>query len=304
MFLFNIILKSGELSSQNPSSFVNDFVIAIVGASIGAGSALVVYFFESRRDNRKEEASRLKNGENALTYFTSLLEKIMDQANVQIGYYKEYSNNIQVKWFKNNQLKSQMDTDLERIVSFDHERLFHAYLNKLGDDKKNIIRFQNIFTAIDLLKTTFSSGEKIYSDFASEHNERLINCMDFISDFEDYCELKLNEIKSRHGWGSDAFSKKFNDTFIEYRKNRDANPGHEYMISGFITPLKISLSEFSNKNSLAFEICQKCKKGGELFGYILGHSVNKSEDFIFHANKVKYALDILEESTKDLLQRS
>ncbi|MPR32392.1 hypothetical protein [Salmonirosea aquatica] len=282
MLLFDLVFKSGEFYGDE-GSFIQDFIIAVVGAGIGAYVTFRVFRETLKADREKENRARAEEKEKEARQRGEEKEKELKAKNdlenerliylhylvrSSIWFTEDYINNLNQfnRDFEKNRSKipSLLKTppnNLERVTnSIDRELHFHAYKNHIPGH--GILRF---YSSLDYIE-----GVRLVIDRSIRKANKLeIKNKD---EFRDNIEkLKLLNIKYLEESELQEFS--FDDVFdmVEQIMSdltnilKANNSDHQAIINKVATPiidlyLNVEKKGLSNNIREMFNVACKLKK--------------------------------------------
>jgi gas vesicle protein len=95
LLIWESMFQFGEFYSEGGSSFWESLLAALIGALIGAGSALLVFYLETRRERRVRDEEKHQSYSDTFKYFVALIKETIDWSEKQANSYKEYSEHVQ-----------------------------------------------------------------------------------------------------------------------------------------------------------------------------------------------------------------
>lgn len=300
MLIINIVFQSGDFYNEDTSSFLEN----LLGAFIGAGAALLVFYLESRRERNNRRNERIQSDTNTLNYFIALLKSVLKIAEKQSGYYKEHKDNLTNKPFEQHFLNTVIAEDVNRILhNFDHERVFHSYLARFNNDMSRIETFQKIFSRLDLIEAIYKDAIKIHEKLQEELMTSKLKYKDLAEEeTKSYCAELINVIRqSDPNYADNPFWNLLNNAILDYHQNKPERETIEYMQSAFINPIKVAIISNFRHIPEAMIIANNCRKATWLYSEIKLRSETLGNDFDRANTSMSKTIEELRDFAKDLI---
>lgn len=298
-FLLDFIFQSGDFYNQDSSSFWE----SLIGAFIGAATALLIFYLETWREKGNDKRQKQEHSKNNLQYFTSLLDAIIIFAEKQYPAYKEHSKSIKEHPLEFHMLHTIIAEDLNRMLNkLDQEKLFHSYINKFGNSKDRIKTFQKIFSRMDYIYKLYEQANKSQEKHFVDLTERLGKYKDLTEEQTlNYCSLIINNIKHTNAnFEHDPFYNAINSAILNYYQTGPTPKTLDHMQTNFITPIKEQMvSNFRSVNE-GMTIANNCRKATWLYNETIKKSEYIADDFDEYFKGLKTATNELKEFSKDL----
>jgi hypothetical protein len=184
MTLLDIFVQFGQFISTGTNS-INwiDIIFRFVTLIVAVAIPLFVFYRKDKMDREKEDDKWEENNNNDLLYFECLLEDILVGMRLQIKYYKTYSNLVKENPVKFHRLTVVNIENLNRILNkFDHNRLFHSYIDgNEGDINVLIKQFMIIFKNLEFYNSHLAKRQndlKQHHSFLSTDLEKFRELVD------------------------------------------------------------------------------------------------------------------------------
>jgi hypothetical protein len=228
----HIIFQFGEFTGDE-SSFLSDLFVAIVGAFIGTGGAILVYYWQSKDQNEKEAKNRYNIQSDQLKYLYYLLDSVTLATDKMIEVLDEFYKNVNFKPTEIPPLKLVPFYDFNRIVNVINQgEYYHAYKTLVNDE--NISR---IFGISDFLYGSFIDLEQYFKNTSLYDLQRR---KDFAESMEQLISIILDNhktLKDKEGITGKNYNI-INNSIFEYHKALDPDPSDFLKLrDDFLTPL-------------------------------------------------------------------
>jgi len=299
MLISDIIFQSGEFYGQSSKPSV----ISQYGPLIAAVTAIALFYAKIWYDRREDKTQKERDENNALSYFVILLESAIKFSEKQAECYGDYSKRLIEKPLEYELLEVVVGGDLDRILTkLDHERILRAYIRRFGNDKKRILKFQTIFSRLDLISQTCEAVKKTPEKHSTKLTERLTRYIDLAD------EKVLNRCSSLADTIRKSDARHLNNPFYlalssiikKYIDNGPKLPAITYLQEGFILPLAQTLDKNFRNHEQAMQILIDCGKAIWLYNDTVNMSKAYAEEMQNDQNSLKKAIGELKESSADL----
>ncbi|HTB06479.1 MAG TPA: hypothetical protein VK806_05950 [Bacteroidia bacterium] len=302
MTLLHFIIDFGSKYVQGNDS--SGFWRSLLGAFIGSATSLTVFYLGTWREKRKERRIKAENDLNTLKYFELLLKNAISFAEKQRDAYQEHSKSLKEKPLEYNLLRIIVVDDLFRLLNkFNHERIFHAYVNRFGNDETHIGRFQKIFSKLDFLYRVYEAANKLQEEYIEDLTKKMIDYKD-IGEEQTlvYAAIVTGSIKKQNPeFEKDAFYIMLNTLGMTYHKNAPSPKTIKYLQEKFIDPLKVSIMQNFKDNEDAMKLAYNCRKATWLYNDIIKRSESMADNFNEEYLRYKEAIDELKGVSNDLI---
>jgi hypothetical protein len=134
--MLDFIFKNGDVLHDD-SSFWQDLFTSAIGAAIGAGGALFVYWLQIQRERDLKSVTQYAKDVADITYFKLILRDSLAFVSVQSKVRLNYAENIKTKPYESYPLNSYPTLPLTRLDKIDHEKTHSLFLaTQSGDATK------------------------------------------------------------------------------------------------------------------------------------------------------------------------
>lgn len=185
----DIIFKFGEhYYDTGDSSIWIQFLLTIIGAFLGFGSALLIYYKSVQREKTEQESKHQIESRNKLKYHELLIENLIKNTKAQIESLDKY---------KVNQEKDLLNViPPKQVATNDFKRLI--YINKEIFESFNYFNKNKIDWIEDLKKlhTTIDYIDEVYSEIFRMTTNHLKDCYVKASDVKQKIDLIPDRLSS------------------------------------------------------------------------------------------------------------
>lgn len=152
----DIIFQSGDFFNESNSwfEFLSQFISECAGAFIGAGSAILLFYLQNKKDKDVMESNRQNKAEDDINYLSSLLENVIEDQekqnlNIEI-YIKNMSSNLSAQIEAMNSIPLK---NLNRLCKLlDEPETYNSFMLIFGrNNLENINNYKRILASIDYL---------------------------------------------------------------------------------------------------------------------------------------------------------
>ena len=146
-----------QLETDSQEKERNDSGIKIsdvLGALIGAGAALLVFYLGLRSERRKQRRKDEKEKREKIHYFASLIKSTIERSNDQIDGIEKFCGEIDQSPISLPLIPIVPIQDIKRLSNtISKEEYYHAYLDELGGDTlDNVESFRKIASSVDFIE--------------------------------------------------------------------------------------------------------------------------------------------------------
>lgn len=235
----DIIFIFGEnYYETGESSFWLQFILTVLGAFLGFGSALFFYY-KKMRSEKKEELTRQKIiSQNKLKYHRLLIENLIKTTNNQIKSINEYVTEQKKDLLNIIPPKQIATNDFKRLVNINNE-IFES-LNTLNKDNTDWLEdLKKLHVTTDYIESVFSEIFRITTNHlkecykkASDIKQKIELISDRLSSFAFYLRKQLEEKR----WENDLYVF-VNDAIKQYRVQIEAKADFHKINKDYLEPL-------------------------------------------------------------------
>jgi len=281
------IISRVEVSLQEDKSEKSCNFCGILGSALGAVIsavvALIIYTSgEKQRKKRKEKELR-EFGES----ISFLLKDVVHGINTQIEEFKRFLEDSKDKKHLANVLRKIPLHQIERLKSFDTEKIF----NLLKHLKMETSLYHRFYNNIDYLSEMLAS---VRYDI-DQTNEKFVTPMsnDFLKYRSEILETMSDLTKTPQP--EDEFYKALNDAFLKYfeKPEKVKSPDIDYDYKTLIKPLIEKLATSFRGNDASHSLLKKLKRAGELYVSV----IQANELFM---DSLEMQMDTIKKAQEDL----
>ncbi len=220
--MLDLLFNYGDALPEG-SSFWQDLFTSAIGASIGAGGALFVYWLQIQRERDLKSVTQYSRDTADINYFKLILKDSLGFIEVQSAIRAQYATNIKSKPYETQPLNSYPTLPLARLEKVDHEKTHSLFLATQGENATE--NFKEIYKYIDFFSNAFSTiDETIASDISVIQNLKQGYIKQF-ADLMDDASKKTNKIKFEEYGGKllykeDALFSIINGIITDFHTNR------------------------------------------------------------------------------------
>jgi len=212
----DIILKFGEhYYESGESNFWIQFVLTVIGAFLGFGTALYFYYKSLKREKKQEESKLLSENKNRISYHKLLIENLVKNTERQIKSLQQFKKDQEKDLLNVIAPKQVATNDFQRLILINKD-IFDSfnYFNK--QDNNWIEELKKLHTNIDFVEGTFKEIFRITANHleicmrnAADIKQKIELIPDRLSSFALYLQKELGQKR----WQSDLYV--FVDTGIK-----------------------------------------------------------------------------------------
>lgn len=243
------------------SAYLN-LITTILGAFLGLGAALWMYYFQVKREKKKEKSLEKENDKDLLKYYSELIQKVLTVTEKNLELLDVYIEEQEKELTLLQILPRVPSNDFDRLKSIDSRGVFEAWTS-LFNDKDRIKQYRKTNSALDLIEgmTNLVYSMQEHKNNIS-HNELLVvksivdDIPDRLSSIAFEMSKKLGE--SRHKDPSYIVIDKY---LKRYRELVDSESSLDVFTAELVTPLLEEVFNDFKDADYCDEITMLCKKG-------------------------------------------
>ncbi|WBA41781.1 hypothetical protein [Hymenobacter canadensis] len=242
----DIIFQNGEFLSAD-SSFLQEITTAAIGAALGAGGAIFVYWLQIQRDKDIKIFNEYKQSKADTEYFQLVLNDAVKFIESQILILTDYANKIIKQPYESHILNSYPTIPLFRLEKISHEKMHHIFLSFQDNNATKTIH--DIYKYIDFYSESFKNiNDQTDRDIKEVHVLKT-EYVKLFADLADEFSKKANKIKYQTYNGNsiykldrlftlidkvtlDFYDSRSNTTDLTYHQNEFVRPLVEGIIQG------------------------------------------------------------------------
>lgn len=269
----------------------------IIGAFIGATSALLLFYMGIRRERKMEERRRVKEHKEKMDYFKSLskicLEHSKDVTEGLEAFCKKIESNPQTLPL----VPIYATDDLNRLSKLlDNQDYFHSFIDEFKGNKDSINYYRSIANSIDFFSAQLKQVYEMQEIKVNKDYERRKIYVDRVQQIED----ELQFIADQHQGTKPNFSKFIFNTIDNYhvvqKKNNNFSNIEDYFVKPLINGLYQDFQEFPQ----LFYYLNKLKSLSLLYAEIPKQNLAHVHDYRKILEKWNDSINQLEESISKL----
>jgi hypothetical protein len=298
MIVFDIVFQNGDFYNQSSSSFIP----ALLGALIGAGTSLFVFYSKIKVDKNKEKQDKKASAQQTLIYFSTVIDNVITQAEHQSKRYIEHSQDIQKDPFVFHRMSLSVSNDLSRVINdFEHFRLFHSYIGEFENKEDSIKAFSNIFRILDFFAKMYEvmgETQENYKATLFAGVEKLRNLSE--EQVVNYSVFRFKEIEKQDiDYSTDELYIVLKGLINGFYKKYQKGYSFEQLQTELIQPLSEKLDKLSN-SEVAFDILNRCRAASWCYEEMVEQSKEDAASFFEAGNQLQEKILDLKNISKEL----
>lgn len=190
--MFDFIFKNGEFLPDD-SSFWQGLLTSAIGAGVGAGGALFVYWLQIQRERDMKSVTQYAKNTADINYFKLVLNDAITFVNVQSKIKKKYAEEIKNAPYKSHLLNSYPTLPLVRLEKINHEKTHELFITTQGEGATR--KFKEIYKYVDFFSESFSVIDETLEKDTNEVQNMKHDYIKKFADLIDNASKKANSIK-------------------------------------------------------------------------------------------------------------
>jgi hypothetical protein len=297
--LLDIVFQSGDFYSQDDNGTLFTLFNTILGAFIGSGASIFVFYKTISYDRLKEEFKERKFQKDKVKYFQSLIRNIDSGLKNQISSFKEYAEKIRRNPTDLPLLNAVPLFDLTRIVhKVNQEDYYHSFLAEFGNSPSVIEEYRKIILLLDFFEANLAlikgSLEKSFQ-FDYERKLQYKRMIEKAMDDTAAALINQNVINEHDFWNF------LNESIISFHMNKDNNSDTKFYHDNFVQVIKNGLIPFSLTIPLAHKLVVQMKNATQFYTNIVGQNISVAGDFDTWHHDLSEKYKELQEATKRIV---
>lgn len=302
--MIQIVLRQ-ILEGGDSNSFWSDLVVAILGALIGTGTALWVFYLSNAKQLKNENLKKTENQNNKLYYFSSLVHGAMLVLDGQKNNVKKFIYETKLRPFDLPEMGYIPMNDVDRIISkLNLEDYFLSYTSKYGVKLKTVKEYKNIISSFDFLSSNFTALISQLEKAQQFDYQRKIQ-------FKEEYERAYKIIGKILLWNDSTQNPIQNEIIQIYSAFADNPPPTRYDLIGFYQKLIVPYFNLfqnyvaNNSDFITSDIIElyTISKGVViLHEYIESNNLRFADDLLGQVRSIARSLKSLQKSSKVILQ--
>lgn len=298
----DIILKFGNhYYETSDSSIWLQFALTVLGAFLGFGFALLIYYKSIRREKTEEESKQQQESHNKLKYHKLLIENLIMTTKNQIELIEKYNVEQEKDLLNIIQTKQVVTNDFKRLVYINKE-IFESFNNLYKNNTDWIEDLKKLHITIDyidgILSEIYRMNNNHLKDYyikASEIKQNIELIPDRLSSFAFNIKNQLGEKR----WGNDLYI--FVDNAIkQYLVLVNVKADFNKINNDYLDPLLNSILENFPNEPFFEEIKFLAKKSRVRMNDIKTDVKNMIQEMSRVKNELEKSLNKVDESIRKL----
>lgn len=257
----DIIFQFGEYYSErdNPS-FLYQSWIEFVGAFLGFGFALLIFYIGIRCDRKKGEKQKRDSYKDLLSYYKELLKSCIHAFNERLVSLDDYILRQEANILELESLNLSVTNDFLRIKNIDSKGVFEAWTT-LFSDEDTIKQYKNNNARTDFLEKHFLEIERMHKENTKHTYDLLSEVRNIIDHIPDTLAMMSRHLRNVLGEQrkTDLQYGTIEDFIRKYIDLVEEKASFEKINQDFLSPLlEVYLTNNAYYNS--DEIIMLCKK--------------------------------------------
>jgi len=291
--------KSPEVET---STLGQDLFVAIVGAFVGFGFSLWIYYNQLQKDAKLKEDERIQNYKNILIYYKQLITSILQSFNKQLDLVDEFLVEQKKDPLNLQILKQIHSNDFLRIKNIDNIGVFEAWGHIFQLDEDKIKQYQETNAALDFLEGTIDEIKRIYSGNTKQCYDELVIIKGIVDHIPDRFSNIGMEIANKLGeerWGDPFYA--FIDNSIKiYHRLLKEEANFDRINNEFLAPIIQTILDQFKGVPFSGEILNLCRKARIKLTDVVNEVQTVNTQFEALHNRSAKALEILTKTKEKL----
>lgn len=258
----DLILKFGNhYYTSGEFSFLGQLFMSFIGAFFGFGFALLLYYFQNKKDDKSSEIESQQKYKDQLQYFKLLLEGSLDFIEKQLKYLEQYIKEQKKSLTEQKIYHESANNDIERLLAIDLQSIFIAYRENQKDQPNWIKEYTDFFHSLDFVKGKIQETRNIYNNNMDQGWTDLSMVKDIIDNIPNLLSkyaLRISNELGEERWNDEKYI--FLDSQIKnYRELIDSGANIDKMNDSFLKVLIEDILDNYKEAEFAEEIMSTCK---------------------------------------------
>ncbi|MBS1619751.1 MAG: hypothetical protein JST76_14610 [Bacteroidetes bacterium] len=296
----DIAFQFGNFYGQPDSGWLFTLFNTILGAFIGSGASIYVFYKTISYDKKKEEYKERKFQKDKVKYFQSLIRNINTGLNTQIAALKTFAETVRENPTDLPLLNAVPLFDLTRVVhKVNQEEYYHSFIAEFGnsptviDDYRTIILLLDYFEAnISMIKESLQRSIQFDYERKVQYKRMIEKAMD-----ETAGALINQEVQNEH-----AFWNFLNDSIITFHEENDEHSDIKFYHEHFVIVIKQGLMPFATRIPLAHYLLVQMKNATQFYTNIQLQNLNVASDFDEWNSTLSAKYRELQEATQKVIE--
>ena len=272
------IAESNQKEEKSLGDFLYNSAADLFGAFLGASIALLLFYWQTKKDLKAEELKKQELINNKISYLKSVMNSVINLSeklrNSGVKFTKEIKNNPYE--IPELQLYPLQDfRRLDRIIS--DESYFYAFMNYYGNSQGSIERYKDLSSLSDYLKSqTDQLFQNQLTDRESDHKRKMNYKIGFETVSNAASELGITNEKSNPDLHRDIEKVLKN---YQSKLNEENQTDLSLHQNEFITPLRDVLLEYMFDIEEVRKVLDNIKSISQIYREIPLQNINVAEDY-------------------------
>lgn len=277
---------------------IENLLVSLIGALVGAGAALTVFFLNVKNEKAKELQRRKRHLRNKIKYFSSLVDTINESLKKQVEHYDDYAKKVTDYPYEAFPIKIVINNNFIRITEkMDQEDIFYAYIELLNKEEQEILKTLN---SIDFIHTTMQALRDFLFNNLQYLQEIKTNYEKISEEILDGVSFKLRELKDKNAQDFEtlplySFLNSTIDNYYSSIKDEQTIPERE---KHFIQPLKEGLLTNKFEEIIEKKWLLQCKECTHIYSEIDLRTKDLAKEIKNVASRIKEKIPELEKTNQ------
>lgn len=295
-----IIGDSGkEKDGFNCLDFLSGALAEMIGALIGAGAAVWIFFRQTKKEKQKENDKEQKELNEKNHYLGSLLQSSISLARVQNEGIKKFYEEINGNPLYIPLIPIVPNQDLEGLSQLIYnEGYYHAFLNKYGNGIENVKKYRHIASSINFLNSQIDQMFDMQDKKQKFDHERK---KDYKALFDRARDCTV-ELWIRNEKSNPDLHESIGKILKKYYEELTGSCELECHQENLVEPLKNMLFDKFKNLPEVYKIFNDLKNATLIYSEIQTQNKNYSNDFKKIYSLINKAVDNLETNGSELIK--
>jgi len=250
-----------EVAKETFASGIFQVLLTFLGAFLGFGFSLWIYYKQNKKDKRKEEDQKKKHFKDLLRYYRELLLSVVGVYEKQLNLIDEFISKQKKNLTVLIPLNQIATEDFIRLKNIDNRGTFEAWIT-IFKSEDTIKQYKTTNSALDFLEGTRLEIDRIYQTNTKHCYEQLMQAKQIIDHIPDRLASIAHQMAQELGesrWENDIY-KTINSYFKVYADLTTNIADFEKINENYLAPLlELFLKKYSDF-IYSDEITMLCKK--------------------------------------------
>ncbi len=277
---------------------LENLLVSLIGALIGAGAALRIFFLSVKNEKAKELERRQLHLRNKIKYFSSLIDTIIESLEKQVEHYVEYAELINDQPYRAFPIKIVINNNFSRITEkMDQEDIFYAYIELIKKEEQEILKTMN---SIDFIHTSMQYLKDFLANNLQYLQEIKTNYAKISEEILDGVSIKIGELKESNSNDYETLPQYnfLNSTIVNYYSSIGDEQTIPEREKHFIQPLKEGLLTNKFEEMIEKKWLLQCKECTHIFSEIDLRTKDLAREINNVASRIKEKIPELERTNQ------